>query len=200
MKVVGGYHVKEYEGSTFVRVFHQSTVVNRGKKMLFEDRDIVFFNTFYKFSVLGSINERFKISGYYEFLINYPDGRKVHWQQTTNPLEYTTSTGMKPIDINESVFQGLRRVNNSDTCIKGTNYNGYWFFAIGTKRIYYEGIPGFCWGEGTGIAVKEVTLWMKITEENIIRTSLPRLEKCTHARRYCNRPITPFIYLLIIAL
>ena len=185
MKSVSGYQVKTYNGSTFVRVFHQSTVINHGSSMFFKDRDIIFYNKPYKFSVMGSINERFKNNGYYEFLINYPDGSKVHWRQMTNPLEYTNETGMQPIDINNSVFQGLRRVNSTKTCIKGTDYLTYWYFAIGTKEIYKEGIPGFCWNQNDNNVYKEVTLWMKIDNESVIYTSLPPLYMFSNARKAC---------------
>ena len=136
-----------------------------------------------KFSVIGSINESFKINSKYHFLIEYPEyGDLLEWEQSK---EITHDASVDAIYYNKT-FLSFRGVglsfDNDKSCFDGSpGDSGYenWWYSIGTKKVFGDkGIPGPKF-ENNNVVVNEVRLWIKF-EDPFIFEKLPKLKiMCT---------------------
>lgn len=131
-----------------------------------------------KFSIIGLINDNYKIDGQFEFLLEYPDQTNKtginRWAQKANPLIESEKKGQKvdgfeDITINwqnavnsnsEKIpFNGLSRSTLTKlTLIEGTNTNSYWYFVIGAYSRYGSCLPGY------SDYNKEVILWLRVKD------------------------------------
>ena len=180
---VDGYRVKEYSGSTFVRIFSHDSKNNN----YFKEREVIFVNKKRKFSVVGSINEAFKINDKYEFLQEYCEVSKIyHWKQDTNPLENISNFNYEPISIATTFFGGLA-ISSSPNSAKIAGHNVGWYYAIGEYTKFGAGLAGPAWIDSVlkFDNVTKVELWIKIKDTNMIRY-LPILYICSKNRNACH--------------
>ena len=177
-----GYRLKEFNDSTFVRVFWHNSVIGN----FFKGKEILFVNKRGRFSVVGSINEVFKENENYEFLLEYCQVSKhFHWQQKTNILEKVDNVNMTPKNISGGNFYGLSASYlETLTSIDGTpGNNTNWYYSIGQKTNYYGGIAGAYWFENEQAkydTVSEEELWMKINSTKLLENLPSLINRCTH--------------------
>ena len=127
-----------------------------------------------KFSILGLVNDNFKIEGKFEFLLEYPDKANKQgmnrWAQNKNPLDEAETTngkvdGYEPITLSweastdSYAFSGLARSESSSSLLDGTSTEGTWYFSVGAYKKYnYKYLPGYT------PTNTEVILWMRVRE------------------------------------
>ena len=140
-------YYKDYEGKRWMLVFYHH--VETANDLFTNDwNSFLNINERKKYSILGSIDSRFKYKNQYEFLLIYPEieGKNI-WTQRINPINTIVSgdNGYKPIDISwDTDFLGLSLSSRETAFLDGTRDNSY-YYAIGSKTIWCEGIPGPLW-------------------------------------------------------
>ena len=107
-----------------------------------------------KFSVLSKVDDSFKIDGYFEYLLIYPDiDGYSQWKQSVNPIDAKPEqpNGYQNISFSWSdgnSFNGLSRSSEKTTLLDGSPFQNTWFYAIGCyghEGGTYMGIPGPNW-------------------------------------------------------
>ena len=135
-------------------------------------------NTYEKYSILNSLDDSYKISNKFEFLLEYPDlGGFNIWTQTHNPLKSLPeeSNGYSPILISYSLYgwRGLSiSSSNNSTFLDGSPNEDGWYYSIGQKVTWVnQTIPGPYdvskspyVEEFDKYAVYIVKLWVKVSE------------------------------------
>ena len=175
-----------YENSTSYRLifFHNAT---KGK--VFEKGEELFCRTndFSKFSDLGVLSDKYKIGGYFEFVLqyNYPNKDKsvIHWRQKANPIETESGqseVGYEPINVSKGLFQfeGLAKssqIENSEiaeaSCfLDGTltiTSTSNWWYSVCAYRFYPNAssntVPGFSY-QSAKVVATEAFLWVRIPD------------------------------------
>ena len=191
------HRFKRYNESNFVLIFRQKYPSgglfldeNECNKSLKKN----------KFSIIGSINDNFKINNNYHFLLEYPEvDMLIEWEQKL----YITSNES---DVYENVynstfktFHGLAKSADfpDSTCIDGSVNS--WRYAIGT-RISYMGkyIPGPY--ITTGIDVNEVLLWMKYDNVDLLH-NLPTLRSfCSNKTSHSKISLFMFCFIFLVTI
>ena len=144
------------------------------------ENDFKFANSIYKYSILGYINDDFKVSDTFEFIMEYPEkGVYGHWTQKINPLEAEGEANVGLQERNSTwdkrvSFNGLHRSSKPNSCfLEGTNEmdindSPRWYYSIGSKRSWNGNyIPAYYHGVDT-FAFHEVLLWLKITNLQLL--------------------------------
>lgn len=200
-----GKEVVEFKGSFWLKVFYHDYV----EKALFEDEnEALSSNNSQKYSILGSINNKMRIAGKFEFILYYPTlDAYFQWQQRRNPLEdietseRKTAHGFKLIysSVNETNFKGLVKTNlNSttnhkiNTLLNGTPGQTNWLFAVGMyacvsdyAKYYNKGFPYYL-----PDPTDKVSLWLKIGGD---------LSDCARTFQVSQRMISNvFVYVLLV--
>ena len=157
--------------------FHNST----GRVYFTENDNPLYINEPQKFSILGFITEKFRISDFYEFLLEKnPEVEGYNnWKQSifptkanetiTTDLGYTCETSDDcSCSWTQNYWKGLILSSLYDlTFIDGSVDQCCWRFAIGAKKGYEQnvGFPGPAGGTaGSGLAREQVYLWLRCTE------------------------------------
>ena len=125
------------------------------------------------YSILGEINDNFKINGYFEFLLEYPEYSGYNrWKQQINPKDNPEFPNQQAIGYQEvscswkgQYFGGLVRSSRfSWTLLDGSTGYDNWYYAIGIyapPSIYcYPKFPG-----PEGSYVFEAYLWIRINNQ-----------------------------------
>ena len=122
-----------------------------------------------KYSVLYSINPKYKRNGEYEFLLEYPELTGFNqWCQTSNPLEENetdedgsrNAAGYREISISwrgEKCGGLVRSSSSALTLLDGTTYHGNTWYSVGRTESTNGGIPG-----PNGIIIQKTQLWIKV--------------------------------------
>ena len=135
-----------------------------------------------KFSILGELDNSFKINGKFEFLLEYPklEGFNM-WSQLKNPVkaEPNVENGYKEIKCSwkEKSFHGLAKSSSTGhTFIDGSVFDAdsemNHFYSIGLYVNWKNSIPG-PFSTGDLNKTSEVLLWVRISSKcscNIRRT------------------------------
>ena len=194
---LNGYKFKEYNGSNFVLIFRHkypsggTFSVNECMKSLKKNR----------FSVIGSIDERFKINNNFHFLLEYPEfDAHLEWEQK---LAITSDTNnVQAIVYNASFgsFYGLgQSESTSYTCFDGSpkSPTEYWWYSVGMINPYTGyNIPGPVFNNSH--YVKEVLLWIKF--DKIMNLDVfPKIYfLCTN--KLTRSRASPFLFIIIFLL
>ena len=141
--------IKKYDNSFWLKVFSH---FNADGAFGFEDENEAKYciNDEHKYSILSDINSRYRISGLYEFIIEYPElGTYNRWKQEDNPLDITediqseTVSKFDPIETKaqNTEWGGLIRTRNdlngfpsAPSLLNGSPGSEGWFFAIGQYK------------------------------------------------------------------
>ena len=106
-------------------------------------RDALFSTKKGRFSVLGKINENFKVNGKFEFLLEYPPFSGYNqWYQTINPIHAKPNeeNGYEEISCTWKVneWHGLSLSNNTFCLIDGSPFGDTFFTRLDsfTKMIF----------------------------------------------------------------
>ena len=153
----GKYEIKNYENVQWLKIFHHDCT----KREFFQrgSPELLNINTKNRYSLLYIINEKFKIDGKYEFLLEYPEANKHnHWRQSNNPLNETdkygdgvrshyNASGYEDVNIQmrQHNWGGLVRGNSDDSLLEGSLGSVEWFYAIGqaNSNWYSSSLAGF---------------------------------------------------------
>lgn len=121
-----------------------------------------------KFSVIGRIDDSFKINEKFEFMLKYPNiSGQNHWTQTVNPIHAQPN-----VLVNDTWFSnnwhGLSLSNDKEsTFIDGSPFNSdTCYYAIGCmyKSLY---IPGPEWSL-EGKQFTQVDLYIKVNDMTLV--------------------------------
>lgn len=185
-----GYKLATIDGSSWVRIFHHNST---NKEYFSTDttlatKQVSYINEKNRFSVFGSINEKFFIDGLYNFMIYYPiefPDNPYYVNQSSHPLYSRTVTNKiikssKPAkctryDFTKGCeFAGLAIKQNGYTIIDGNPSQSYWHYAIGAQQSWVaaNGIPGpLC----DGVPVYVVDVWLRYNSFEVLK-NLPNFE------------------------
>ena len=129
------------------------------------------------YSIFWEISNKFKIEGYFEFLLEYPELIGYNrWKQNVFPLEALKTDSISYIPIQNTWtgfgWKGLYKSSRPEsTLIDGTSDLCCWFFSIGSYGKYYS--PRFPGPNIDGYAeptVQEAILWLRITDLSILNS------------------------------
>ena len=167
---------KVFDGANWLLIYYHNSETG----LFFDNDSASFINNEYQYSIIGSITERFKHNGNFEYLLEYPEQNGFNrWKQKihisdTNELQTPEDIGYTPVHIdftqkyNNIGFGGLSKSNSIRTVFDGSPANGassdnYWF-AIGPKEKYYNKnqFPGPYYGEYAD-GVTKCYLWIRIS-------------------------------------
>ena len=180
--------IRKYDSFQWLKIFYhfnpngENGFVNASEAMYCVDNE-------HKYSILSTINRRYKINGLYEFIIEYPElGTYNRWQQTDNPLEITEDlitrnvSGFNPIEtkaVNDN-WGGLSRtkdgINGYDlapSLLNGIPGNHEWYFAIGQyKNVNWTYVDSSGSSleyriPSNSLPVSIVSLWLKLHNINL---------------------------------
>ena len=183
---------KQHKGYLWRKVFyHNNTNGEHGFANEAEAKYCI--NDPNKYSILSTIDSRYKFDGVYEFIIEYPElGTYNRWQQKDNPLEIkedlhsATVLGFKPIEtyagnpkwggLSKTIYDS--RFGWIPCLLNGIPSSTSWFYAIGQYKNIY-------WTIGTGEKrfysipsnrdpVSEVVLWIRTTRVNTFNNAYMR--------------------------
>ena len=177
--------IKQYNGSLWLKIFYHYNP--EGRNPFINEYEAQYcINNENKFSILLDLDEKFKINGHYEFMIEYPQLNTYNrWQQSNNPINEdectnafgcsTTAIGFKRIETKaeSSSWGGLVKTKHNSnyksppSLLNGTPGRSDWFFAIGqyknTPWLYnsttYSNIPS------NAQPVDVVLLWLRLPDK-----------------------------------
>ncbi|EAY07840.1 hypothetical protein TVAG_312390 [Trichomonas vaginalis G3] len=139
------------------------------------------------FSVLGFINDHFKVNYTYNFLFRFEKEYPSEFDfinQSTHPLYSNISANVSVEAVSPDcgtnltligALNGIALSSSNKTLIDGSINHGYWYFAIGANT-YYK-VSGTITGPICKVdkGVTSVDLWLQYTDD-IIFQMLPNLE------------------------
>ena len=189
------YETKYQYECTWLKIFyHKSTggvfFKNFSQSMFSLDPNL--------YSIFSFLDDRFKINGKFEFLLEYPELSGYNrWRQALLPWNNDEITG-NAAEGYENVYNtwsgsywgGLVKSNHGcgvHTLIDGSAGTIYWHYAIGCTSTYYSPqYPG-----PDGYLVVECCLWIRLSD-----TSLLNKETIIITQRHI--PLVHLLYLLIV--
>ena len=137
-----GYKISFQYNKTFICVFYHNIINN--KRNIFKSNEEANFSTSKtRFSVLKYIDERFLITGKYEFIMYYDElNATLHWEQTRSiHWENSDTSGYNPLDVDpiQITFKGLGITNRSCSYLDG-NPDSYenWWYCVGARTLHTD--------------------------------------------------------------
>ena len=155
------------DGSVWGRIFNHNI---SGGTNLFGSNQGIKLRESGKYSLLYLLNsDDFKSDGKYEFLLEYPleyPGQYNRWTQTSNPNQSSSVSGYNAIhlDWTGNRFGGIM-LKNAECYLKCDTDSIYWFYAIGSRIAWKNGMPG----PGSTTAVQEVSLYIRLDNLSIFQ-------------------------------
>ena len=149
-RTFGKYEFLSFKGAQWLKIFYHRPGNN---KVVFENEEqLMNINEKQRFSILGELNEKYKINDKYEFLLYYPSISKFNWWRQTKlhhndyEVEGESSHAERyenvSISMTKNHWGGLVRQTlpyNSDLCksectfIEGSVGIGNYYYAIGLR-------------------------------------------------------------------
>ena len=196
---LSGYRFKRYNESNFVLIFEQKYPIGG----LFQDeRECNKSHKKNKYSIIGSINDNFKINEYFHFLLEYPElDSYLEFEQKTYITSNAYNVNAKNYNSSFIQFNGLAKSGDANySCIDGSPGvgTGSWWYSIGTKIPHSNAhIPSPIF-KNIGVDVNHVLLWIKFGDIDLLR-DFPLISSfCTH-KITISRP-TAFLYIVVLLL
>ena len=165
------FYKEQYRAGWKLIYFHD--ILLGGSDSLFNVETALQIDTEDRYSIIGTITERYKTNGYYEYLLEYPERNGYNrWRQTidiasTKPEQTKDDIEFKKIhlDFPGGSFGGLSRSTSINTIFDGSPGVGgtetdYWF-SIGPTALYYQKIQ-FPGPPNGAIGVTKCFLWIKL--------------------------------------
>ena len=148
----------------WIKIFHHNS---QNGDFFINSNEVLFSNKTNKYSILGYINDSWKINNSFEFLLEYPQLIGYNrWKQSLHPKDNpeigdnNKAIGYEAINITwkEQKWGGLVKSNPGDqTFIDGSCGSiGHYWYSIGLYVSFNGGIPG-----PNYIVVNEVILWIR---------------------------------------
>jgi len=159
------YEVKEMHGAKWLKVFHHDCT---GGYYFSNLEEAAFSTNPRKFSIIKLINDDYKVDGYFEFLLEYPEIPGMNrWKQLKSPYDNPevygkTADGYQGISISwDKYYWGglIRSSLTGITLLEGSaGAQSYAWYMLGCiSNGYYPYIPG-----PNGIYVNIANLWIRI--------------------------------------
>ena len=166
-----GFYSAKHEKFWKLLYYHDYSKVGKWKNL---SEPLLSYNAD-KYSILSTLNYRYKIQGSYEFLLEYPDIVGYNqWTQTSNPLEEQETNsdgsrnaeGYKAISLTWSgnYFGGLVKSTNQYSLLDGSTYISDWWYAIGSNYDYQGGVPG-----PNNKVITKSQLWIRVKNSPFMR-------------------------------
>ena len=177
--------VLKKDGALWLLVFYHNTTFGD----YFHSIDEVYdSHTAQKFSILGIINEAFKIRNKYEFLLDVPGFKGFNrWRQKYHPKETTQNTNStmneyEPIKISwrACFYGGLAVSSSSSTFLDCSTDQTDWWYPIGAKT-YHNKANTMPIHMDKGNESPEIRLWVRIPAG-----SIPSHCKCKYRQHHSN--------------
>jgi len=163
------YETKDCYGASWLKVFYHDSSTGSYFQSYSEALSI---NLTKRYSIIGSIDERFKNNDKFEFLLEYPQYNKINrWKQTLNPKDNPEVEGMQAegyeavnISFHGKSWGGLVKSSDSRTALDGSAGSLSWYFSIGCYTSSWKPnlFPGPAIDSDTAYAVSEVYMWVRI--------------------------------------
>lgn len=198
--LLNGYKVKHHNSSNFFLIFHHKYPIGG---LFADDKECNESFKKNKFSVIGSIDESFKINNNFHFLVEYPKlDAHLEWEQELPITSYTKDVYANVFNKSFLNFRGIAYSDKyNETCFDGTpNSEASWWYAFGIKNAFNGNIPGpiFQQNDQGHIQVNEALIWIKIDNVDNIR-KLPAIRmKCTMKQQCSNRKLILMFMLISI--
>lgn len=99
-----GYEIKIINDTKWLKIYHHNSTTLFSDNKVIATTQVYFINETNRFSVIGYINDSFKINGLYNFLFHFPDDYPddyFYFNQSTHPL---TSASVKDFSYKWSSF------------------------------------------------------------------------------------------------
>ena len=176
-RTIGKYDFHSFFGAQWLKVFYHRPGDN---KLIFEnEQQLKNINDKQRYSILGELNENYRINDKYEFLLYYPDISKFNWwRQSKLPYDETEKEGMGHADGYENVSismtdnywgglvkQGISLITEKEDCgyecsfIEGSVGDAQYYYSIGLRKPIAT-VPA----ENTWVT--DVYLWIRILGVN----------------------------------
>ena len=163
----------------FLLIFRHNTQI---KDWFTTEEEFKFANSLHKYSIFGYINDDFKVSGVFEFIMEYPEiSMYGHWTQKLNPLYAANNSDVGAEEKGstwdaEVSFNGLRISERQESCyLDGTdeydqnNHYYRWYYAIGMKTSWSQNIMPAFYYNSDKFSFHEVLLWIRIEDLSLIK-------------------------------
>ena len=155
--------IKSQFGVSWIQVFYHDSTIS---KAWFNSSSVEFINEEGKYSILCKL-ESFRIHGYFEFLLEYPEHPGFNrWKQTSNPTISHTVTGYSPIGKltwTQNNWNGLALSSDSSCFIDGSPEKGDWYYSIGQYEQWIFGsLAGPIYHNESNSYTSKVYLWCRI--------------------------------------
>ena len=170
---IGKFQFKTFEDVQWLKIFHHDC--SEGEFFKAGSPELLNINTKNLFSILYMINDRFKINGKYEFLLEYPEENKYnHWRQSVNPLDiidqygngvtthyYVDGYEKITVQMDSHNWGGLARSNWNYALLEGSLGSPNWYYTIGQSANNWRNstLAGYEYDDTIHI----VHLWIGIT-------------------------------------
>jgi len=173
---VAVYYTKNQYGCIWLKIFHHNS---SGGGMFRDFSHAINSDEPNLYSILHKVTDDYKISGKYEFLLEYPELSGYNrWKQSLHPLYEKDDTnpvkGYEAISISWDVqyWGGLTKSSRSgNTLIDGSCGHTNWYYSIGAYKNH-EWISSVCPSTkdcfpGPADKKKEVILWVRVVSTTI---------------------------------
>lgn len=179
--------IKYFENAVWAKVFEHNS--KSGTVVFSSIDEVIKCNTTDKYSRIYLLDYLKATDGKLELMLEYPDnvvGKYNRWKQTNSPQNEYMGSGTRPvtgyeaihIDWSGNYWGGLERFNESTTTygscyIDGSVGHSNWYYAIGPKANYQNGVPG-----PSVVVSGRVQIWVRID-------TLPEETKCQLSKNGC---------------
>jgi len=166
------FETKVFNNATWLKIFHHDSSTGQYFNNFSESLNC---NSYYKYSIIGKIDQTYRRNGKFEFLLEYPELNGYNqWKQTYNPKDNpeiggTTATGYESVNIGYSgmYWGGLVVSNYQQTAIDGSTGHLNWFYSIGCYSSTWmpNKFPGPALDNNDNwYAVSKVLLWVRTND------------------------------------
>ena len=197
------FPVNDQVEERFLLVFHHNTI---NSNFFNSYSEFLSTDSIDKYSILGFIDDDFKIDNSFEFIMEYPETSKyAHWKQDINPLEgERNEITCNIIDKtwNEDPTNPFVCLHKSErinkTYVEGTEglssqVKPQYYYSIGLRETWYNNhLPAYI-SSPTTSNIHEVFLWLKITDLNLLKKI--RIITCIYHKTSLRKYV--FVFLLL---
>ena len=186
----GNYEFISINGDLWLKIFQQNAPALFSSDKIIAANQVFDINEANRYSIIGYIDDNFKINGVFIFLyrfpIEYPDDY-FYFNQSTHPLisytvkdfRYNFTTKKCNIDYNhQNMLNGIAISKSPETLLDGIyGDNTAWWYAIGVNSLHRTGFPGPYCDNKESTSSQTSQLWIRIKNKNIMR-NLPNYAIC----------------------
>ena len=145
---ISEYEIKIINETKWLNIYHHNARTLFSSNKALATMQVFYINETDRFSVIGYIDDNFKINGLYNFLFHFPDDYPddfFYFNQSTHPLTSTTVQDFHYIFDNKKYFpnpnsrnmlNGLAISSESGAVLDGNVELDQWWYSIGTSSSF----------------------------------------------------------------